>query len=108
NFDLYLKGLISEDHFRLIISEYKLNNNIINLFNKIELNKYFNIDFKLDLNILKKTFINSNIGFYDSIVERYYKFSIYTTSNRNLNIYSRKRYHLYLNSKKNKGVLSYA
>lgn len=108
NFDLYLKGLISEGHLRLTISEYKLNNNIIYFFKKIELNKYFKINFELDLNILKNTFIDSNIGFYDSIVERYYKFSIYTTSNRNLNIYSKKRYHLYLNSKKNKGILSYA
>lgn len=108
NFDLYLKGLISEEHCRLAISEYKLNNNIIYFFSKVELNKYFKIDFKLNLNILRNTFINSNIGFYDLLVERYYKFSIYTTSNRNLNIYSKKRYHLYLNSKKDKGILSYA
>jgi hypothetical protein len=104
--DLYIKGLISEGHLKIALVTYKLNNNIKYIFSNMNLQKYINID--LNLTNLKKNFIDLTVGFYNIVIEKYNRFSLYTTTSRTLSIYSRKHYHTYLKSKLSKGNLTYA
>lgn len=107
-FNLYYKGLIDEAHFHMSVQQYRLNSNIMYLFNKLNFIKYFSINFKTRFLDFKEGFLKSTVGYYDSLIKRYNEFSIYTTSNRTLGRHSRKTYHLYLRLKKRKGNLNYA
>lgn len=104
NFNLYLNGIITEGHFRLVMSSLKININILNTFSYIE-----DINLKqFNLYKLNNKFIDVAINFYDTLIQRYHKFNLYTTNNRTLGIFTRKKYKLYLKKKKKQRKKSYA
>lgn len=104
----FSEGFISEGHFKIAIKKYRLNKNLSSILINTNISKYLEMGTNeyLDFHLI---FSNITIGYYDSVISKYSKYSIYSTSlKKDLSLFLKKKRWIKLNANKNSGGLTYA
>ena len=104
------EGFINEEHFKIAIKKYKFNKNLSSvLLNQNIINYLDNIKLTNNNLNIEDIFLNNTIGFYDAVIAKYSKYSLYSqsTSKDNLSVLLKKHRWVKLNAAKNTGKLSY-
>lgn len=106
----FSEGLINEEHFKIAITRYKFNKNLSSIFLNQNIKNYFE-SIKLTNNKIniQSMFFENTIGFYDAVIAKYTKYSLYTEagSKDSLSVLLKKQYWITLNSNKVTEKISY-